>query len=335
MNTKKNALYVLAFFVGVGVATFLLLPGHRLNPEETQAYQVLCQTYQMEGCKSQKVLKNPCRSPFVECRSVKGVSVVAHMELRGQGTYAPMSKALLKFRHLISLDAESVFHSKMPQWIGKLSPHLRWFTVNKNRLEGPLPETFADLKSLERFEAFEQCAYPKKLQKNPHDGGRPCRRMFRVKWDGPDKTEPNDWSCGGLSGVLPKRIQTMKKLKRFWLDENRFSGPLPGWLAKMESLEELDLFANPFTGGIPKAWLQQGAFPKLKEIQMGGTQIELRTHNLVKMLTHLPHLHEMNLRSVKILPSAKAFVKRYKKLGFQSGQHPLLFVKGLRRKRWW
>lgn len=331
LSKKLFGLGVL-FLCVVGAVVYTFSEEHQLLKSEVKAWQSLCRTYRMAGCEKREHWKNPCLSPYVDCKFYKERSVVSHLQLIGRGTYAPMSRALLQFKQLDSMDAEKVFRGRLPEWIGQLPPKFHNLTINKNRLEGPIPATLARLKSLEKFEAFEQCAYAQKPRVNPHDSGQPCRRMFRVKWDGAENEEPDDWSCGGFSGPLPASIQTMHKLKRFWVDESRLSGPLPGWFARMKSLEELDLFGNPYTGGIPKEWTRAGAFPRLRILQIGGSRVKAKASDLNKMLKHIPRLRVLNVRDLS-LHSPESFVDTYTRLGFLPKGHPRVAYKK-KHRRW-
>lgn len=297
-----------------------------LHPKELRALRRLCQIHQMKSCK-EEYLHEPCKSKHLSCKMVGDDSYLTQLRLTGSKKVAPMSRALLEFRHLESLDAGKVFSGPIPKWIGQMSPHLTSLTLNQNFLTGPIPSALANLKNLERFEAFEQCSFPKKLRNNPYDRGRPCRRMFRIKWDGYDPTNINDWSCGGLSGRIPDSIQTMSKLRRFWVDENRLSGPLPPWFAKMPNLEALDLFANPLSGTIPKEWQKEGAFPKLHTLKIGGTNIQTSVASLMKLFRYSKKLCKVNIRDIQIQPSTKLLQKKYFKLGFSPTHHPLIILR--------
>ena len=115
----------------------------------------------------------------------------------------------------------------------------------------------------------------------------------------------------------------MTQLRRFWVDENRFSGPLPGWFARMPKLRKLDLFGNDFQGSIPKEWRQRNSFPRLKLLQIGGTHLKVTVSELVQMLKRVRSLREVQLRDVQILPSSKTFQQEYAKLGFDPASHAL------------
>ncbi|GKB33940.1 leucine-rich repeat protein [Tanacetum coccineum] len=71
-------------------------------------------------------------------------------------------------------------------------------------------------------------------------------------WSGVSWLESDTYECGlwlDFQGTIPHELGRLSRLRRLYLDVNRFSGVIPTNLSRCSNLE--DLLANNYTGGIP------------------------------------------------------------------------------------
>ncbi|KAJ7968613.1 Receptor-like protein kinase [Quillaja saponaria] len=176
---------------------------------------------------------------------------------------------------------------KLPKNLGKYSP-LRWVDVSHNQLSGELPATLCDKGELEEllmiYNSFSgelpatlgACQSLSRIRLGfnrfsgdvpagiwglPHDGwktswsfqvvitslvGRCLRAIVNLAQLGTLDLHNNE-----LSGELPERLRSFKKLNEMNLANNSFKGKIPEEIGSLSVLNYLDLSQNKFSGKVP------------------------------------------------------------------------------------
>ncbi|CAK9160943.1 unnamed protein product [Ilex paraguariensis] len=104
------------------------------------------------------------------------------------------------------------FKHEVPNWLGNLSSSLLYLDLRNNSLQGEIPITMSNLRSLSYL----------------------------------------DLGLNQLTGQVTHWLGQLKSLQRLWLGGNSFYGPIPESLGNLSSLVNLYLYDNNLSGNLPK-----------------------------------------------------------------------------------
>ncbi|CAH2073323.1 unnamed protein product [Thlaspi arvense] len=145
---------------------------------------------------------------------------------------------------VLSIRNNSVAGSLPSLWDDSGASQFSVIDLSSNKFSGSIPQsffTFGSLKSLN-------------LSMNNLEGPIPfrgSRASELLALTSVPQMELLDLSTNSLTGMLPRDIGTMERIKVLNLANNKLSGELPSDLNKLSGLEYLDLSNNAFKGQIP------------------------------------------------------------------------------------
>uniref|UniRef100_A0A8R7PKD5 Uncharacterized protein n=1 Tax=Triticum urartu TaxID=4572 RepID=A0A8R7PKD5_TRIUA len=157
---------------------------------------------------------------------------------------------------------------------GVIPPSLMWCTELKtpnfatNKLEGKIPESYKNLRSLSHLSLVDNCftnlsSALRVLQYLPKLTSLVLTKNLRG-----GETLPMDGINGfksiqvlvlancALSGMIPPWLQSLESLRVLDLSWNKLNGKIPLWLGNMNSLFYVDLSNNSFSGELPESFTQ-------------------------------------------------------------------------------
>ena len=144
-------------------------------------------------------------------RGIGDMAALERLHLDDNDFSGAIPSGLADAPHLSVLRLSGNRLTRLPPELGE-ARNLRWLTVEKNELSGPIPPWIGSLPVLERLE----------LQENR------------------------------LTGPVPAELGSARALTMAGLSRNRLSGRIPAELGKLKSLEQLLLAHNPdLTGPLP------------------------------------------------------------------------------------
>ncbi|KAK1572611.1 hypothetical protein Q3G72_035216 [Acer saccharum] len=145
---------------------------------------------------------------------------------------------------------------QLPMNIGVVLPRLRLLDLSQNSLEGYIPWSMGEMKSLTSLD----------LSSNNFSGELPKPFV-----SGCPSLEYLILSNNNFHGEIFPRFMNMTQLRLLFLDNNRFGGKIQDGLQKARFLLVLDLSSNSLSGQIPD-WI--GNFSKLNTLVLSNNHLE-------------------------------------------------------------
>ncbi|CAI0542609.1 unnamed protein product [Linum tenue] len=157
------------------------------------------------------------------------------------------------------------FTGKIPKWIVKLRPRLRYILLNDNHLYGEVPAGFClentnliDL-SHNRLsghivgEIFQCTLYGEQSGYSPYGGMEFVTKthIYTYKGQVVNLFFGLDLSNNDFTGEIPIQIGHLDNTQVLNLSYNKFTGPIPSSIANLSQIESLDLSHNNLSGAIP------------------------------------------------------------------------------------
>jgi Leucine rich repeat/Leucine Rich Repeat len=138
---------------------------------------------------SDHISTDPCRWDGIQCNAAGSITTIGY-----DGFFDPI-------------------HGTLAQFNFSLFPNLEELTLDKNNLNGEIPEEIGNL-----------------------------HNVFLISLQ-----------FNSFTGQFPRRILNLTNIEFLDLNNNEFIGVIPGEISKLSKLIELNLDYNNFTGGIPAA----------------------------------------------------------------------------------
>ncbi|PNX76256.1 LRR receptor-like kinase resistance protein, partial [Trifolium pratense] len=196
---------------------------------------------------------------------------------------------------------------KISAEIGNLV-NLYLFTVEDNRFEGTIPDTFAKFQKLQvlelsgnrlsgnipafigNLEVFSLFSLTKllDLSGNSLSGSLP-QEVGKLEY-----TEMLNFSENHLSGDIPGTIGECVSLEYLYLQGNSFHGVIPASLASLKGLQQLDLSRNRLSGSIPKG-IQNISFLQYFNVSFNMLEGEVPTEGVFRNATEVAVTGNNNL----------------------------------------
>ncbi|KAF8026927.1 hypothetical protein BT93_F3422 [Corymbia citriodora subsp. variegata] len=208
--------------------------------------------------------------------------------------------SLLNLSSLTMFDvARNQIQGTLPTGISLKLPHLEFFSVDANQLEGPITPLISNCTKLDVLQAslnrfsgkvpsLENLYKLRKLRiiHNKLGRGKPEDLNFLCSLTNNTKLEEVNIGLNEFGGVLPKCIGNLSTtLTEFVLGMNQVSGEIPQEIKNLVNLEVLFMDLNQFSGFIPPNLgnLQNLVKLDLSDNNLGGT-IPSSLGNLTKLI---------------------------------------------------
>uniref|UniRef100_A0A5B7A256 Putative leucine-rich repeat receptor protein kinase EXS-like n=1 Tax=Davidia involucrata TaxID=16924 RepID=A0A5B7A256_DAVIN len=168
----------------------------------------------------------------------------------------------------------NLFYGPIPHNISKMMPKLANYDVSRNFLNGTIPLSFGEIKSLTHLV----------ISHNNLSGEIP------LIWNDKPTLYIVDMSNNSLSGEIPSSMGSLSNLMFLVLSSNNLSGEIPPSLQNCTLMESLDLGDNRFSGKLP-SWIGE----MMSSLLILRLRSNLFTGNIPPQLCNLSSLHILDL----------------------------------------
>ncbi|KAA8529791.1 hypothetical protein F0562_034352 [Nyssa sinensis] len=166
------------------------------------------------------------------------------------------------------------FYGPIPHNIGKMMPTLSNYDVSHNLLNGSIPVSIGEIKTLTSL-----------VISHHHLSGE-----IPLIWNDKPTLYILDMSNNNLSGEIPSSVGSLSALMFLILSSNNLSGEIPPSLQNCTLMKSLDLGENRFSGKLP-VWIEE-SMPSLLILRLRSN---LFSGNIPSQLCNLSSLHILDL----------------------------------------